>query len=243
MAIAPTACQKKVEKAPEPQTAATSKPAVKTRGEANDELQAAQEKVKVAPNFNNFTGLGLAYSNLKDHHSALAAFQKAVEFDVNSPIAHNNICSAFIGLKDWKKARTECEQALKLNPKLEIASNNLKSIDESIEKLKKDIEEMKKAMSGMKNDVLTDANLNIGYNYFQIQDYETAMKYWSKVSKKDSRYAFALNNMATVNIIKKKFVLAEKQLNEAEKIDPRNTLVRDNIKWLRDEIEAAKSKH
>ena len=242
--ISLTACQKKQEPTastpPQNLAAEANKPVSKTRGEAANDVQIAQEKVKVAPNFDNYTTLGLAYSNLRGYQDALTAFQKSVELDPNSPIAHNNVCSSYIGLRDWQKARPECEQALKLNPKLEIAANNLKSIDESIDRIKKDIEEMKKNMSKMKDGALTDANLNVGYNYFQIQDYDNAMKYWNKVSKKDSRYAFALNNMATVNIIRKKFALADKQLQEATKIDPRNTLVLNNIRWLKQEIEAAK---
>lgn len=236
-----SACQKKSEPPPAQSNAVeVGKIVPKTRGEASSELDAALEKVKVAPNFDNYTKLGLAHTNLRTYRDALDAFEKALALDANSPIAHNNICATHIAMKDWAKARVACNEALKLNPKLEIASNNLKEIDASMDKLKKEIEGLKKALPTMKDGVLTDANLNIGYDYFQLQDYDEALKYWTKVSKKDPRYSFALNNMATVNIIRKKFDLAEKQLNEAEKIDPRNSLVLNNIKWLKDEIEAAK---
>ena len=61
-----------------------------------------------------------------DYKAMINACNKALEYDPNSYLAYNNICSAHIELEQWAKAIAACEKAVALKPDFENAVNNLK---------------------------------------------------------------------------------------------------------------------
>lgn len=227
MLLAVSACQPKKASSP-----ATSAPAAPTS--TMSELQTAQERVKAAPNFENYTDLGIAYVHLKMPGQAMQAFRKSAELKPDSAIAQNNLCSQYIELRQWKPARENCAAALKLAPGLQIAANNLKLIDQSIAALKAEIASMTPKLGGLKGPERTDTLLNLGYRHYQLGDYAQSIQVWSRIPKNDPKYPVALNNLASSNILLGKLEVAGRQLDEAEKLDPRNPLIANNKVWLKD---------
>ena len=56
-----------------------------------------------------------------------------IDKDPQSFVAYNNICSAYNQMREYKKAITACEKAIKINPDYSIAVNNLNYAKENLD--------------------------------------------------------------------------------------------------------------
>lgn len=200
-------------------------------------LAAAIERVKAAPNFENYTDLGLAYSRLKKPAAALQAFLHSAELEPKSAVAANNLCSQYLELKMLKQAEDRCRFAVRADPKLSIAANNLKWVEETRAQIESRIRDLASRLPGLKDAERTSALIDLGYAHYQLEDYPAAVASWNKVGRKDPHYAVVLNNLASVNIVERKFELAAKQLEEAARLDPASPLIANNRLWLKEASE------
>jgi tetratricopeptide (TPR) repeat protein len=56
---------------------------------------------------------------------AVAAARAAVALNGRSAIAYNNLCAAHLELREWDEAIAACQEALRIDPTLSLARNNL----------------------------------------------------------------------------------------------------------------------
>ena len=99
-------------------------------------LYVRNDRHEALPDAAEFPGDALcagAYINLNLEHyqrseweAALAASQKAATLDALDPVAHNNICVAYIQLKDYRLAIASCEAGLAIDPQHVLLQNNLR---------------------------------------------------------------------------------------------------------------------
>lgn len=103
--------------------------ALKYKNKANDiglsKLEIALNTVDKNPSSENYLNLSLEYYYQEMYEDCIKACYKALEFDSQSAIAYNNICSAYNRLGDYEKAIEACNKALEINPNFERAKNNL----------------------------------------------------------------------------------------------------------------------
>jgi tetratricopeptide (TPR) repeat protein len=75
--------------------------------------------------FDESIELGLRRYDEGEFEAAAAAFRGALRSDPVSPLAYNNLCSAYNALGRWPEAIDACETALALQPDFPRARNNL----------------------------------------------------------------------------------------------------------------------
>ena len=68
--------------------------------------------------------LGLEAYRVHEYQAALYLTLVASELNTEDPTLFNNLCSYYIELKEWEKARQACDRALVLKPDFERAKNN-----------------------------------------------------------------------------------------------------------------------
>jgi tetratricopeptide (TPR) repeat protein len=69
--------------------------------------------------------VGLQYYGDKEFEKAIEAFRKAIEAGPNEALGYNDLGAALNGLERWDEAIPLFEKALTIDPKLQIAKNNL----------------------------------------------------------------------------------------------------------------------
>ena len=77
------------------------------------------------PTLENYINLSLLYYNFGCYQKCVAASTNALQYDANSDIAYNNICSAYNMLEKWELAIEAGEKGLKLSPENQLLKNNL----------------------------------------------------------------------------------------------------------------------
>jgi tetratricopeptide (TPR) repeat protein len=200
---------------------------------APNTVEAWQALVQKSPSFENYTSLGLAYTNAGRHQEALLTFKKSLEISPNAPLAENNICAAHNALRQWDQAIPHCRRALELQPNHQIAKNNLAHAErQRIDEDQRIVEHKKQIASGKE----VDANrVNLGNLLYGRGSYEEAISIWKEVPKESSHYAVAQNDVASALIQLKRFDEARKSLQEALRLDPNNGLFKNNLAWLNSE--------
>ncbi|HTA26179.1 MAG TPA: tetratricopeptide repeat protein, partial [Bacteroidia bacterium] len=86
----------------------------------------AIENIKLHPTSDNYVNLSLLYFNRKNYDSCISTSRHALKIDSTNILAYNNMGSAYNALKQWGKAETAFTHALEINPKFQLAINNLK---------------------------------------------------------------------------------------------------------------------
>ena len=186
------------------------------------------------PTFDNETAAGLSFGQANQHDKALVYFERALQHNPNSAIAHNNMCSTYNSLQEWDKAQSFCEKALKITPDFPLAKNNLKFAMDGKAEVAKAIASLKAKVETASGADRRGALVDLGFRYYKIHNLDEAVKTWKKVEKKSDEITVqALNNLGSAYILMKKFDLAQTSLNEAEKLDPKNQLVKNNLVWLK----------
>jgi tetratricopeptide (TPR) repeat protein len=96
------------------------------QGDADRALVTVQEGLKIAPkSVEGWNLLGLAYNLRKDYTRAVAALQKALQFDPHSAKTHVNLSSSYFALGKLGLAEQELRAALRENPQDRDAAYNL----------------------------------------------------------------------------------------------------------------------
>ncbi len=101
------------------------------------ELQTAIDLATSQPNETNYINLGLLYYNRVEYNKCIEATKKALEYNPQSYLAYNNLCSAYNQLRLWDDAIAAGEKALEIKPGDQLAANNLKVSKEGKQKEEK----------------------------------------------------------------------------------------------------------
>lgn len=190
-------------------------------------VQAAESK----PTFENFIALGFEYGMAGRSDEAIAAYNRAIAINSKSAIGWNNLCAEFNTQKRYADALPNCEKAVALDSKYELAQNNLKVASIGLEKQKKIVVEKNKNWM-QRAGLSTQDLMNIGMEFYSVRALENAVEVWTRIKSGDPLYAVAQNNLASSFIMLGKIGHAEKALAEALRLDPKNTLFVNNKLWL-----------
>lgn len=203
---------------------------------AVDPIALAQSQVQKTPSFDNYTALGMAYTNTGRFGEALAAFQKSVSINPKSPIAYNNICYAYNSLHKWNLGIENCQKALQIEPNFVLAKNNLAFAQKSKSFHEARVADLKKSIQSGKD--VDKSRIELGLEHYTDGDYEAAVDVWKKIPKDSGLFATAQNDLASAYIITKKFDLAKTHLDRALELEPKNQLFLNNRQWLQSAIKA-----
>lgn len=204
-------------------------------------VAAAEANLKATPSFENHIALGLELANAGDTARALEMYQKAREMNPKSPLAWNNICATYNSLGKPAEALSYCEKAVELEPNFALAQNNLAWTRGAVKGAANPvpIAERKKQLLA-KAGATGSEYLALGFEFYNAKDHASAIELWSKVKASDAEYAKAQNNIATSNIILGHLDKAERALNIALGIEPKNQLFINNRTWLEQTKKAKK---
>lgn len=196
-----------------------------------DSLQALQKAVQASPSYNNYISLGLELANRKIYEEAMKAYEQAKTINPNAPVAWNNICALLNEQGRFADAIPNCEKALALEPKFELAANNLKYAQSQLPQHRAHLMAQKDQLLS-KSNATAEELINLGLSLYRSSEFQAAADVWSRVGKSDKLYALSRNNVATAYIMLRKFQQAERALKEALDREPSNTLFLNNKKWL-----------
>ncbi len=186
------------------------------------------------PTFDNEIAAGMSLVQSRQYEKALAYFEKAAQHNPNSAIAQNNLCSTYNNLENWNKAIPYCEKALQITADFQLAKNNLKYSNDQKAAQAKRISDLKAKADTTKGAAKRPILVDLGHEYYKMQDYEEAVKAWKKVEKgTDDLMVRTLNNLGSAYILLKKYDLAQEALDQAGQLDPKNQLVKNNQAWLK----------
>lgn len=88
-------------------------------------LQNAISLASSQPNETNYINLSLEYYNNARYLDCASAAQNALQYNPNSYVAYNNLCSAYNQLGQWDDAIAAGKKALEIKPGDQLATNNL----------------------------------------------------------------------------------------------------------------------
>ena len=166
---------------------------------------------------------------------SLAAYQKAIQINPKAPLAWNNICAELNNRKKFAEAAYNCRKAIALEPNFVLAKNNLKYSQSQINKQKVDL--IKRKESFLNNNKLKPTELiDIGLKFYSANELKTSIEIWSKISKESKLFALAQSNISASYILLKNYSQAEKAINLALSIEPKNKSFINNKKWLESEL-------
>jgi len=202
--------------------------------EAKSAVEKLQELVKTQPSYSNYINLGLELARAGRNSEALQAYKRATEVNPSAPLAWNNMCVELNGQKKFAEAIEHCEKALALDPKFQLARNNLEFAKSKRAEQAKELTKKKADMESQKS-VTSQQWMNLGMELYNAREFQDSISVWTKIPKKDPLYGLAKNNIASSYIILKDLKKAETALNEALKLDPNNRTFVNNRAWLEDE--------
>lgn len=204
-----------------------------------DSLQQAEANLQTSPSFENHIALGLEYANRNMRDQALAMYVKAKDMNPKSPLAWNNICAELNVQGRHGEAVVNCQKAVELEPKFDLARNNLVWTENKIKESKVGILNRKKALL-TKKDVTAAQLMAMGFEFYNIQDYTNAVEVWAAIKPGDTEYSKAQNNIATSYIVTDQLDKAEKHIGNALTLEPKNQLFINNKAWLQQKKTAKK---
>lgn len=72
-----------------------------------------------------YMSIGIFYLNSSFHKESIETYNKVLAINPNNADAYNNMCVAYMSLKDWDKAIESGNKALAINPSYQLAKNNV----------------------------------------------------------------------------------------------------------------------
>ena len=154
---------------------------------------------------------------------AIDAAREALRLDPRSPEAWNNLGAGDGGLHEWESGISAEEQALKLNPNLQIARNNLRWFQ---------AEEAKGARAGSTEGAKTAASLvNASLALNRQGRYEASIVAAREALKLDPESAEAWNNIAAADEAMHRWDEAIVAAERAVAIRPDFQLAKNNLAW------------
>ncbi len=214
--------------------ACTKRPANTAKPHAPSKIELLESAVAGAPTFENLIELGYQYGLVGRGDEAMAMYNRAIEVNPKSAIGWNNLCAQFNAKNMFAEAVEACEKAAGIDPKYELAQNNLNLARIKLAEQKKQVLE-KNANWASRNNLSGEDLINIGMDYYTIRDLTTANKVWSRVKKGDPLYAMAKSNLASLYIRQGRFADAETSISVALKLEPNNQIFLNNKSWLEKE--------
>ncbi len=185
------------------------------------------------PNFENEIEAGLAFSLAGDHDRALLFFERAKVRSPDAPVALNNVCSEFNSLRRWKPASENCRLAVAKAPEFQLAKNNLRIAEEQLAKQMTLVQELASASQKMTASKRLPSQIDLGLEYYKMGDYDKAVEIWKGLKPSDPKTeVIVLNNLGSAFILQRKFSNAREQLLKAKSLEPQNSLVLNNLRWL-----------
>ncbi|HID72247.1 MAG TPA: tetratricopeptide repeat protein, partial [Thermoplasmata archaeon] len=167
-----------------------------------------------------YNDLGNTYFYLNRYRRSLEAFKKAITLDSKNPIVYQNRGIVLNTIGRYEEAIKDLDKALELNPNLEtawrekgVALSNLELYDEAIKSFKKAFE--------IKKD--SEAWLELGRTYFNIGDYEKALKAYENGTKYFPSEPSGFVGKALSLIELSRFREAEEALLKALELDENNS--------------------
>ncbi|MFH1427190.1 MAG: tetratricopeptide repeat protein [Patescibacteria group bacterium] len=127
--------------------------------------------------------LGMAYAEAGREEEAINEYKKAIALKDIYPQVHYNLANSLKALNRFDEAIKEYEEALKISPNFLLAYNNLLSIyveKSDQEKVGELINKMSIAYSRS-----SDFLLIAGAAYYNLTEYELAIKYWRELLEND----------------------------------------------------------
>ncbi|MDD5005118.1 MAG: tetratricopeptide repeat protein [Candidatus Omnitrophica bacterium] len=107
-------------------------------GRLDEAVSQFKNAIKFRPNFTDaHYNLGIIYLNKNEFYKAIDCFNRAIALDPNYADAYNNLAVAYLKLGKYKEGRKFLVKTLELCPNHELATGNLKSLEESKEEEKK----------------------------------------------------------------------------------------------------------
>jgi tetratricopeptide (TPR) repeat protein len=188
---------------------------------------------RTASTVDNRLSLSVAYMNAKEPEQAIPILLSLVADDKNNATAWNNLCVAHNLQKDYKDGVTACRKALDIDPRFQLAANNLKwAVDEQ----KKDEQQIAAAfpLSQAKTSSQSPEAafyLTQGLHQLNSGDYDAAIDSWRRILALDPSNALAANNIGTAYMFKKEPAIALKWFQRAVKSAPSLQIARNNIAW------------
>lgn len=199
-------------------------------GEPIGPISAALNNVQNAPSFENYTALGLAYSQAGRHQEAVQAFERSLAINPSAPLAYNNVCAERNALKEWDAAIQGCKKAIELQPGFDLAKNNLAAAERGKSADDGAIVEIKRNIASGKD--VEKNQVNLGYEYYRRNSYDHAVAAWSQIPESSPLYATAQNDIASAFILQRNFSKAKAALDKALRLEPKNSLFQNNQRWL-----------
>ena len=74
---------------------------------------------------NEIIQLGLELANKGKIRAALGVYEVSMDRGDESAIVYNNVCAAYLALREFKNAIGYCEEAIRIDQNFQLAKNNL----------------------------------------------------------------------------------------------------------------------
>jgi tetratricopeptide (TPR) repeat protein len=211
-------------------SAHTQAPAQTSTGSSIDELEAA---VRSNPSAANRLNLSLAYINAGEPGRAPAVLQALLSAEPNNAAAWNNLCVAHIELHELQAGLDDCTHALAIDPKFQLAQNNLRWAQSERQAELDALAKMEQTPPGSRDAAYFLAQ---GVHYLHLANYDAAINSWRRVLLIDTKNASAANNIGTALMLKKQPVDAKVWFERAISWDPGMAIAKNNLAWAESEL-------
>jgi len=191
---------------------------------------ASQQQATIANRIN----LALDYIHADQPARAIPLLDSVVKDDASNAVAWNNLCVAYTMQKSYNQAIADCQQALRIQPRFQLAKNNLAWATSELEKTQKTVAQQEQTAPPAR-----DANFYLaeGMNFLHLGNYDQAIEAWQRMQTLDPHSALAANNMGTAYMFKKQPEQAKILFLKAIQLDPSLQIARNNLAWATGEIE------
>jgi len=199
-------------------------------------LPVLEEKARTAPTVENRLNLSVGYINARAPAEAISVLTLLIAEDANNAIAWNNLCAAHNMQRDYTRGIAACTEALRIDPRFQLAADNLKwAMDEQAKEEKTGSFPPKPVGVG---DASRQASffLDQGLHQLNTGDYDAAIASWQKVLALDPANALAANNIGTAYMFKKEPGTALEWFRRSVASDPSLQIARNNLGWAAGEV-------
>ncbi|TLX74570.1 tetratricopeptide repeat protein [Labilibacter sediminis] len=123
----------------------------------------------------SLVSVGIKYHDAGEYDKAIDAYKSALEIEPNSALVNAEISLTYMYAKDYKKSIKHCDKVIDLDDKYLLQAYNTKgSCLDYLGKTKESIKLFKKGIKKFGDHHLLYYNL--GYNYYNLKEYDNAEK-------------------------------------------------------------------
>lgn len=200
-----------------------------------------EEMVHSIPTVANRLNLSLAYIHDNRPGKAIPLLDSIVAEDGNNAVAWNNLCVAHTLQMAYNIAIDDCNRAIRIEPNLELAHNNLGWATDEKRKAIAAIATREQIAPASRD---AGSWLAEGLDDLHVGNYDQAIHAWQQTLRLDAKNAYAANNIGTAYMMKKQPAIAMTWFEKAASMDPAMELAKNNLAWAKDEeAKAAKTGH